>query len=61
MKLRERVYELRLELKVVFANWWKLDARWKYSSNRIDLLQRCQLSHYRIWFWFKLGWWCVSS
>jgi len=33
MKLREYLDELRLELKVVFTNRWKLDARWKWGSN----------------------------
>jgi len=37
MKLRECVDELRLELKIVFTNWWKLDARWKCGYNRMDL------------------------
>jgi len=35
MKLREYVDELRLVLKVVFTNRWKLDARWKCDSNGI--------------------------
>jgi len=57
MKLGECVDELRLELKIVFTNQWKLDAIWKCSSNGIEpILQRHRLSHNQIWSWFKLGW-----